>query len=122
MIDTFSVAMCTYNGSRYLSAQLDSIGTQTRPPDELMICDDGSVDDTVQLIEKFADSAPFVVRLEVNSANLGSTKNFEKAIQRCKGDLIALADQDDVWLPRKLELLEAEFQRSPNVGLVFSDA
>ena len=122
MTDTFSVAMCTYNGSRYLSAQLDSIGTQTRPPDELVICDDGSVDDTVRIIEKFALSAPFDVRLEINNVNVGSTKNFEKAIQLCQGDLIALADQDDVWLPRKLEMLEAEFVRDSNVGFVFSDA
>ena len=122
MTDTFSVAMCTYNGARYLSAQLESLATQTRLPDELVICDDGSVDDTVPLVEKFAVSAPFTLRLEINNVNLGSTKNFEKAIQGCKGDLIALADQDDVWLPRKLEVLEAEFQHSPKVGLVFSDA
>jgi len=122
MTDTFSVAMCTYNGARYLSEQLESLAVQTRLPDEVVICDDGSVDDTVSIIEKFASSAPFAMRLEVNNTNLGSTKNFEKAVQRCKGDLIALADQDDVWLPRKLELFEAEFQRSPNVGLVFSDA
>jgi hypothetical protein len=114
--------MCTYNGSRYLSEQLESISTQTRLPDELVICDDASADDTVPLIEKFAASVPFAVRLEVNDVNLGSTKNFEKAIQGCKGDLIALADQDDVWLPRKLGVLEAEFQRSSTAGLVFSDA
>ena len=122
MADIFSVAMCTYNGARYLGEQLESLAAQTRLPDELVICDDGSVDDTVALIEKFAGSARFAVRLEVNKVNLGSTKNFEKAIRGCKGDVIALADQDDVWLPRKLEVLEAEFQRSHSVGLVFSDA
>ena len=122
MKDTFSVAMCTYNGSRYLRAQLESIGTQIRLPDELVVCDDHSSDDTVRIVEQFAVSAGFPVRLEVNSRNLGSTKNFQKAIQGCKGDFTALADQDDVWLPQKLKTLEAEFDRDPSVGLVFSDA
>lgn len=122
MTDTFSVAMCTYNGSRYLGAQLESIATQTRLPDELVICDDHSVDDTVSVIEKFAACAPFPVRLEVNTLNVGSTRNFELAINRCQGKLIALADQDDVWSPSKLEIIEAEFLRRPGVGLVFSDA
>jgi glycosyltransferase involved in cell wall biosynthesis len=122
MTDIFSVAMCTYNGARYLGEQLESLAAQTRLPDELVLFDDGSVDDTVALIEKFAVSSPFAVRLEVNKVNLGSTRNFEKAIRECKGDVIALADQDDVWLPQKLETLDAEFQRSPDVGLVFSDA
>jgi glycosyltransferase involved in cell wall biosynthesis len=105
--------MCTYNGSRHLKSQLDSISAQTRLPSELVICDDASSDDTVPIIEQFAASVPFRVRLDVNAQNLGSTKNFEKAIQKCKGDLIALSDQDDVWLPRKLEVLEAEFQSKP---------
>lgn len=122
MSDTFSVTLCTYNGSRYLSAQLESIGNQTRLPDELVICDDSSSDGTVELIQQFASSAPFPVRLEVNAQNLGSTKNFEKAISLCNGELIALADQDDVWVPHKLERLESELQRRPNAGLVFSDA
>ncbi|HEX7296167.1 MAG TPA: glycosyltransferase family 2 protein [Pyrinomonadaceae bacterium] len=122
MKSTFSVAMCTYNGSRFVSAQLESIAAQTRLPTELVVCDDASTDDTVGIVQHFAASAPFPVRVEVNTRNIGSTKNFDKAIQHCEGQLIALADQDDVWLPRKLELIEAELQRAPNVGLVFSDA
>lgn len=122
MTDTFSVAMCTYNGSQYLKSQLDSISAQTRPPDELVICDDASTDDTLCIIEKFAASVSFPVRVEVNSSTLGSTKNFEKVISLCNDGLIALADQDDVWLPRKLEILESEFRSQPNVGLIFSDA
>ncbi|MBC7930737.1 MAG: glycosyltransferase, partial [Rubrivivax sp.] len=70
----------------------------------------------------FAETAPFPVRLYVNEQNLGSTRNFEKAIGLCEGELIALSDQDDVWLPRKLELVEAVFDRAPGVGLVFTDA
>jgi len=114
--------MCTYNGSRYLSAQLDSIRTQTRLPDELVVCDDASKDDTVRIIEQFSATAPFHVRTEVNHRTLGSTKNFEKAIGLCSGTIIALADQDDEWLPTKLETIEEQFNSQPSVGLVFSDA
>ena len=122
MAGTFSVAMCTYNGVRYVHEQLDSIAYQTRPPDELVVCDDGSSDDTVRILEQFAASAKFPVRLKVNSRNLRSTKNFEQAISLCEGDLIALADQDDVWVPGKLDIMEREFARAPATGLVFSDA
>jgi hypothetical protein len=114
--------MCTYNGARHLREQLDSIAAQTRPPDELVICDDGSTDDTRQIITNFVGSAPFPVHFHINEQNLGSTKNFERAIGLCSGDYIALSDQDDVWLPGKLAQLEAEFDRAPNVGLIFTDA
>lgn len=117
-----SVAMCTYNGARYLLEQLESIAAQTRPPDELVVCDDHSADATGDIVASFAASAAFMVRLYVNDRNLGSTKNFERAIRLCEGDLIALADQDDVWFPEKLARLEDAFLRQPGVGLVFTDA
>src|SRR5882762_9087557 len=97
-----SIAMCTYNGARYLREQLDSIAAQTRPPSELIVCDDNSLDETREIVAGFAASAPFPVRLGVNEQNLGSIRNFERAIKLCEGDLIALSDQDDVWLPEKL--------------------
>ena len=115
-----SVALCTYNGARYLPEQLASLAAQTRPPDELVICDDGSTDGTLAQIEAFA--APFPVRVFVNERNLGSTKNFEQAIARCSGDVIFLADQDDVWLPEKLARMEAVFAADDRMALVFSDA
>ena len=116
-----SLAMCTYNGGRYLAEQLESVAAQTRPPDELVVYDDCSTDDTRAIVEAFAERASFPVRLLVNEQNLGSTRNFERAIAACAGDLIALADQDDVWLPQKLELLERELEGKPDVGLAFSD-
>jgi hypothetical protein len=118
----FSVAMCTYNGAAFLREQLASIAKQTRPPDELVICDDRSGDDTPRIIESFAANAPFPVRLRVNEQNLGSTENFARAIGLCRGDLIALSDQDDVWLPEKLRRCERVFAASPRVGMVFTDA
>lgn len=114
--------MCTYNGALYLREQLESIAAQTRPPDELVVCDDQSTDATREIVTAFAASASFPVHLHVNEQNLGSTKNFARAIGFTEGDIIALADQDDVWLPEKLALLESCFRRRPEVGLVFTDA
>src|SRR3712207_5958138 len=118
----FSVAMCTYNGARFLGAQLASVAAQTRTPDELVVCDDRSTDETARVVRDFAKSAPFPVRLHVNEENLGSTRNFERAVSMCEGDLIALCDQDDVWLPQKLARLEEEFARDASALAVFSDA
>ncbi len=117
-----SVALCTYNGERFLAEQLASIAGQSRRPDELILCDDGSADATVALATQFAQSAPFPVHVEVNSANLGSTRNFDRAIRLCRGEIIALADQDDVWLPNKLATLERTLREKPAAGLAFSDA
>jgi glycosyltransferase involved in cell wall biosynthesis len=113
--------MCTYNGGKYLQEQLDSITQQTRLPDELIICDDDSTDGTICIIETFAASASFPVKLFENDKNIGSTKNFEQAIKLCSGDIIALADQDDVWHPDKLKLLEQIFLDSQQVGVVFTN-
>jgi glycosyltransferase involved in cell wall biosynthesis len=112
--------MCTYNGAEFVTEQLDSIAAQTRLPDELIVCDDGSTDATVECIRQFARSASFPVRLVVNERNLGSTKNFESAIALCEGDLIALADQDDFWFPDKLRRLEQALT-DKNIGLAFTN-
>lgn len=122
MPSRFSVAMCTYNGARFVAEQLGSVAAQTRPPAELVVCDDLSSDETARLVEEFAARAPFPVRLSVNERNLGSTRNFGRAVALCTGDLVALCDQDDVWHPEKLERLAARFEARPSVGLVFSDA
>lgn len=117
-----SVALCTYNGARFLREQLESIAANTRQPDELVIGDDCSSDGTKEIVNNFAARAAFPVRWHVNEQNLGSTKNFEQTILRCAGDLIFLCDQDDVWLPRKIEKIFREFEKSPDVGMIFSDA
>jgi glycosyltransferase involved in cell wall biosynthesis len=116
---TLTVAMCTYNGAQHLSEQLESIVRQTRVPDEIVICDDSSSDSTVSMLKDFAKASPCPVRLFVNRDRLGVTKNFEKAIDLATGDVIALADQDDVWYPSKLDKLESALR---DAGLAFSDA
>jgi glycosyltransferase involved in cell wall biosynthesis len=116
-----SVAMCTYNGADFLPAQLESILAQSRKPDQIVVCDDGSTDETRALLQKFEKASPDVILLRFNKQNLGSIKNFEQAIGLCNGDVIALSDQDDVWRPDKLQLIEDRFKKQ-STGLVFSDA
>jgi glycosyltransferase involved in cell wall biosynthesis len=117
-----SVAMCTFNGKRFLREQLDSIANQFRLPDEIVICDDGSSDGSVEMIRAFADRAPFPTRIVVNEKNLRSTRNFEQAISLCQGAIVALADQDDVWYRHKLDRIEQAFLKSSAIVAVFSDA
>ncbi len=121
-VNTISVALCTFNGKRFLPQQLASILEQTRLPDEVVICDDGSTDSTVDLVQELADKAPFPVRLNVNPQRLGSTENFIQAIRLCRGEFIALSDQDDIWEPSRLERSAQALQAEPRAGLVFSDA
>ena len=116
-----SIAMCTYNGAAYLRQQLASIAEQKRRPDELVVCDDASRDGTYEIVAAFAAEASFPVRLYINQQNLGSNKNFEQAINLCEGDVIALCDQDDIWHPEKLALIEEVFAAQPETALVFTN-
>jgi glycosyltransferase involved in cell wall biosynthesis len=116
-----SVAMCTYNGADYLPAQLESILAQSRKPDQIVVCDDCSTDETRAILQRFEKALPDIFLLYFNKRNLGTVKNFEQAIALCNGDIIALSDQDDVWRPNKLQLIEQAFSKA-STGLVFSDA
>ena len=116
-----SVALCTYNGERYLPAQLASIASQIRLPDELVVCDDGSNDNTTVLLSAFSGTVPFPVNVMKNDHRLGTALNFGKAISLCGGDIVVLADQDDIWYQNKLACIDEVFCASPEVGLVFSN-
>ncbi len=96
-----SVALCTYNGEKFISQQLDSILCQSVPVDEIVICDDCSSDSTRQILEQYAVQSQSI-RLIKNEHNLGYISNFEKAIRLCQGDFIFLSDQDDIWHPDKV--------------------
>ena len=119
---TVSVAMTTLNGAAYIGNQIESILGQSRLPDELVICDDGSTDQTVEILLGFVKSSTVPIIIERNSMQLGSSANFAKAISLCSGDIIALSDQDDVWIPRKLEELARKFETTPETGLIFTNA
>lgn len=115
-----SVAMPTFNGARFLRAQLTDILSQTRPADEIIICDDGSTDGTADVLgQVVADHPLMTVRLA--SQNRGLRANLGEALSLCTGDVIVLADQDDRWAPTKLETVAAAFA-DPDLALWFSDA
>lgn len=98
-----SVALCTYNGSKYLRKQLDSILSQTYAPDEIIIVDDCSTDNTRNILSEYA-LANSKIKIYFNEKNLGSNLTFRKAIYLAQGDFIALCDQDDIWFNNKLEI------------------
>ncbi len=99
-----SIVMCTYNGEKFLRAQIDSILSQTYRHLELIIVDDVSTDNTVQITEDFSKTDNRI-RYFVNQNNLGYNKNFEKAIGLANGDYIAPCDQDDIWEDTKIEVM-----------------
>ena len=113
--------MATYDGGSFVVEQLESFAEQTRSPDELVVCDDGSHDDTVAQLQRFAARAPFEVRVVPNPQRLGTSANFEKAVSLCTGEIVFLADQDDVWAPAKVERLCGVLEAEPAVGAVFSN-
>jgi glycosyltransferase involved in cell wall biosynthesis len=116
-----SVAMATYNGARHIQQQLDSLAAQSYPPAELVISDDRSEDDTLAIVQDFAETAPFPVALHVNSDRLGYRRNFMQAARLSRSELVAFCDQDDRWYPRKLAVIVEAFA-SPDVLLAYHNA
>ncbi len=117
-----SIALCTYNGERFLEKQLASLAKQTRLPDEVIVCDDGSKDRTLEILETWKKNVSFNVQIFKNEKNLNCSKNFEKSLSLCSGDVVFLCDQDDVWLPEKIERMTHCLQENPTVGVVYCSA
>jgi glycosyltransferase involved in cell wall biosynthesis len=111
-----SVALCTYNGEKYIEEQIDSILNQTLKVDEIVICDDLSSDKTHEIIEKYKALYPNTIRFYINDVNLRSVKNFEKAISLCTGEIIFLSDQDDLWADNKVAFIHNKFVENPNIS------
>ena len=99
-----SIALTTYNGEKYLKQQVDSLLSQTYKDIEIVVCDDGSTDSTINILQKYSASDSRI-KVFFNEKNLGFAKNFEKAISLCSGEFIALCDQDDVWTENHVECL-----------------
>lgn len=112
-----SVVMCTYNGEKFLEKQIQSILTQTYQNLELIITDDCSTDGTKNILEKYK-SLPNVF-IHYNENNLGFTKNFEKAASLAKANYICFADQDDIWLPNKVQQL---FNAIADKSMIYSNS
>lgn len=113
-----SVALCTYNGEKYLKEQLDSILSQSVLPDEIVVCDDVSQDSTFDILQQYKNQYPEIFKIERNKENLGYVKNFEKAIMMCSGNLIFLSDQDDIWFENKVESIRNALSENPNINVI----
>ncbi|SNV47943.1 Chondroitin polymerase [Chryseobacterium taklimakanense] len=116
---TTSVALCTYNGEKYIAEQLDSILKQSTPVNEIVVCDDGSTDETMQILQKYHTEFPNIFKIHQNKHTLKVIKNFEKAINLCTGDIIFLSDQDDVWFPDKVRKNLMFFENNPDKDALF---
>ena len=104
MESLISIALCTYNGAKYLRAQLDSLLAQSHGAFEIVAVDDCSTDATFSILQEYEARDPRV-RAFANESNLGFRKNFERAMSLCRGEFVAPCDQDDVWAPDKLRTL-----------------
>lgn len=119
-----SVAMATYNGERFVEEQLQSILDQTLPPLEVVVSDDGSTDDTLEVIRRVAAAhpGPTVVRILDDAGHLGVSGNFARAVEATTGEYIALSDQDDRWHPARVARAVAAFDADAELLLLHADA
>lgn len=113
-----SVAMCTYNGEKFLKQQLNSILNQTLAVDEIIICDDRSTDSTISILNSYKEKYPDLFKIFINNENIGSVKNFEKAISLCKNEIIFLSDQDDIWVTNKVEVITTTFKNNQEILVI----
>lgn len=117
-----SIALCTYNGQKFIREQLQSLFDQTVKADEIVISDDGSKDKTLEIIHEFKRKNSIPIRILEHKENLGVFKNFEYCIKHCTGDIVFTCDQDDYWMPNKLEKHIQEHIKQPKANLVYSNA
>ena len=117
-----SVAMAAYNGESYLSEQIESILRQTFPVAEIVVCDDCSTDNTFPILKRYSERFPSLFRVFRNEKRVGVSCNFERAVSLTTGDIVFLSDQDDVWLPEKVERMTALLEASPGAEGCFSDS
>ncbi|AVG24565.1 rhamnosyltransferase [Pontimonas salivibrio] len=123
---SLAVAMATYNGELFIRQQVQSILGQSRLPDEIVISDDHSTDDTVSIAKAMVEgpckAAGITLTVVTHDQPAGAAANFANALKHTTADVVALADQDDWWLPHKLETLAAHFEALPDLLMVHSDA
>ena len=117
-----SVAMAACNGATFITEQLESILAQSLAPHEIVVCDDSSDNDTRDAIDSVTKSCPGIIKYHKNEHPLGVSKNFERAISLCSGDIILLSDQDDVWLTDKIQHLVAAITKSSGSVAAFCDS
>lgn len=116
-----SVALASYNGEKYIEKQLQSIIKNLSPSDEIVISDDGSTDQTIEIIEKVNRKTNIKIRL-LEGLNKGVFRNFENAILNCQNEIVFLSDQDDVWLDNKKDEVLRIFEKFENISVVLHNA
>jgi len=114
---TISAVVAAYQAEEWIAEALEAILGQTRPPDEVIVVDDGSTDGTAEVLERFADRVKIVRR-----ANGGCPAAFNTAFSHATGDFVALCGSDDVWVPEKLEWQMQAIERHPEVDVLCGDA
>lgn len=117
-----SIAMAVFNGENYLEKQLLSLLNQSVLPDELIVCEDCSSDSSLNILQSFAEKAPFFVKIIQNEKNQGYVYTFSKALESTTGDLIFLCDQDDFWFENKIQEVVAFAQENSKFSLYLNDA
>jgi len=115
MAESVSVLICTYNYARFLSQCLETVCGQTRPPDEVIVVDDGSEDETADVLRRFPD-----VRY-IRQNHEGKSAAFNRAFSEARGDIVCHLDADDFWMPTKLEQVCGELQQRPSIGGVIHE-
>ena len=115
-----SVAMTSRNGEKYIKEQINSILMQSRPPDEIIICDDCSSDRTIQILKEITKQHPSVILIQ-NTEVIGVSRNFTRSIKKASGDIIFLSDQDDWWYPQKIESVLSCFKLNPKIQVIIND-
>ena len=118
---TVSVCIPTYNGEPHLWQQLESLRAQTRPPDEILVGDDCSTDGTLKLVEEFASHSSIPVRVLASERNIGLCDNVRRLVKAASSEVICFCDQDDIWLPSKVETL-LRYLDDPRVDAVCCDS
>jgi hypothetical protein len=116
------IVLCTCNGSAHLRAQLDSLAGQTWRPDELVVSDDASTDDSVELVQAFAPRIAARVSVQRQTRRLGPARNFSEALALARSDVVLPCDQDDLWHPHKVERIVALFEQTPAAHVLQHDA
>lgn len=117
-----SIALATFNGSAYIFEQLESIVNQTHKVDEIIVTDDCSSDNTINIVNEFARRYPEIVwKVYINDINLGFRKNFRYALSKCTGDVIFFCVQDDIWREDKVEVMLRAMKQNSQIMLLLSD-
>lgn len=112
---SIDVCMATYNGEKYLKRQIESIFSQTEPVGQIIVSDDASSDKTISVLKEIEQ---IDITILFNKQNLGHVGNFERALTRSSAEIIFLSDQDDVWIPNKVERVMSIFKENPDVVMI----